>query len=206
MTFTLKTVLIAGISSLIITSCQTPSSPADSNETSTEKVVETPVEKSEPKVLVAMINSDTILSNYILAENLREKLNAQSDKYERILRGKETTLRNDMQKLQAEAATLSQFEGQARQRKLYEQQEELQIKQEEYSRKLLALEQEYNKEIDVALNDFLSRYCEDKPYKMVLSDSELGIIRWVDESLDITQEVLAGLNSEYELDNPVQAE
>lgn len=32
---------------------------------------------------------------------------------------------------------------------------------------------------------------------MVLSNSDLGIIRWADKSLDITNEVLTGLNQEY---------
>ena len=61
----------------------------------------------------------------------------------------------------------------------------------------MALEQEYNRNIDQAINSFLDEYCQDKPYEMVISNSELGIIRWADKSLDITDEVLEGLNAAY---------
>ena len=102
-----------------------------------------------------------------------------------------------MQKLQAEAASLSQFEGQNRERKLYAEQDKLQSMQEEYTRNLMLLEQDYNREIDRAINNFLEEYCADKTYEMVLSNSDLGLIRWADKSLDITNDVLNGLNQAY---------
>ena len=71
------------------------------------------------------------------------------------------------------------------------------MKQEDYGRKLMTIEQEYNREIDQAINEYLDRYCADKPFEMVLSNSDLGIVRWAADGLDITNDVLTGLNSEY---------
>jgi outer membrane protein len=170
-----------------------------------EAVESTNTIKSGKLGIVALVNSDTILANYDLATQLRDQLTEQSLKYENVLRQKENSLRIDLEKLQADAPNLSQFEGQTRQRKLYADQEKLQQMQEEYSRKLLLLEQDYNREIDAAINTFLEEYCADKPYEMVLSNSELGIIRWADKSLDITQPVLEGLNKAYR-ENQEQSE
>lgn len=160
--------------------------------------VEVLEEQGKKLMVVAMINSDTILNQYDYATTLRDDLDKQTRKYEKLLRQKETSLRTEMQQLQAEAATLSQFEGQRREQALYEKQQKLQMKQEEYTRKLMVLEQEYNRNIDQAINSFLAEYCQDKTYEMVISNSELGIIRWAHSSLDITNEVLIGLNAEYE--------
>jgi outer membrane protein len=173
--------------------------------TTPETVATANSNKSGKLGIVALVNSDTILANYDLATQLRDQLTEQSLKYENVLRQKENSLRIDLEKLQADAPKLSQFEGQTRQRKLYEDQEKLQQMQEEYSRKLLLLEQDYNREIDAAINTFLEEYCADKPYEMVLSNSELGIIRWADKSLDITQPVLEGLNKAYR-ENQEQSE
>jgi len=165
------------------------------------EVVGTEIEKpssNSKSMVVAMIDADTIFKNYEYASKLTDDLTAQSLKYKNLLLQKESELRSDLQRLQAEAASLSQFEGQTRERKLYEEQEKLQLKQEEYTRKLMELEQQYNRDIDAAINDFLERYCADKPYEMVLSNTELGVIRWADKSLDITTEVLTGLNAEYQ--------
>lgn len=164
--------------------------------------------KEEGKKLrvIAMVNSDSILTNYEYALSLRDDLTRKSLKYESILREKESNLRRDMEKLQRDAPTLSQFEGQSRQQKLIRAQEDLQLKQEDYARKLMVLEQDYNRDIHNAINEYLDRYCADKPYEMVLSNSDLGIIRWAHESLDITDEVLAGLNEEYAAQNNKETE
>ena len=148
-----------------------------------------------------MVNSGTILTHYEYALSLRDALTKKSLKFESILREKESKLMRDMEKLQRDAPTLTQFEGQSRQQKLIREQENLQMKQEEYARKLMVIEQDYNRDIHNAINEYLSRYCADKPYEMVLSNSDLGIIRWADESLDITDEVLEGLNEEYLKEN-----
>lgn len=151
--------------------------------------------------VIAMVNSDSILSQYEFALFLRDELTEKSLKFEGILRSKESKLRSEMEQLQKDAPRLTQFEGQNRQQKLIRAQENLQLKQEEYARKLMVIEQDYNRDIHNAINEFLERYCADKPYEMVLSNSDLGIIRWADKSLDITADVLKGLNEEYTLKN-----
>ena len=155
--------------SVLMTSCDSKQTQETNNQVAVEQPKE--VVESSPKVqlAIAVINSDTILGNYEYASKLRDDLTAQSVKYQGILRQKESALMAEMQNLQAEASTLSQFEGQTRQRQLYEKQEKLQMKQEEYSQKLMILERQYNRDIDVAIKEFLDRYCEDKPYQMVLN-------------------------------------
>ncbi len=184
-----------------IISCQTPSTEEVSSKPATE--VSSPnVEKNTGKLrVIAMVNSDSILSQYEYALFLRNLLGEKTMKFEGTLRQMESKLRTDMEKLQSDAPSLSQFEGQNRQSKLIRAQENLQIKQEEYTRKLMEIEQGYNRDIHNAINEFLERYCIDKPYEMVLSNSDLGIIRWADKELDITQDVLTGLNAEYAAQN-----
>lgn len=190
-------VLAVGLMGAVMSSCE--SKTTDNDVVNESKTVSQNVEasQSEPILAIAIINSDTILGQYEFAVKLRDELTEQSVKYQAILRQKESALMAKMQQLQTEAPTLSQFEGQTRQRKLYEEQEKLQYKQEEYSQKLLILEQQYNRDVDSAISEYLSRYCEDKPFQMVLSNTDLGMIRWFEESLEVTDEVLAGLNEEY---------
>jgi outer membrane protein len=189
--------LAIALTGMLMGSCNQPASTEEVKPTA--EATTQPVEQSDKKLMViAMVHADTIMSKYEYAQFLRDELTTLTLKYEGILRQKETKLRADAEKLQRDAASLSQFEGQNRQRKLYDDQEKLQIKQEEYTRKLMEIEQGYNRNIHDAINEYLGRYCADKPYEMVLSNSDLGIIRWADKSLDITDEVLVGLNAEYE--------
>lgn len=147
--------------------------------------------------IVAMVNSDTIINKYEYALLLRDNLTQKSIQFENILRKKEIQLRNDVSQFQRDAPTLTQFEGKNREQKLIKLQEKLQKEQEDYGRQMITMEQGYNRDIHNAINAYLEIYCADKPYEMVLSNSDLGIIRWADKDLDITQEVLQGLNEEY---------
>ena len=189
-------VLSLGVVGVMMGSCDSKKE-VSTTEPVIEEIKEVVVEESKKAMVIAIVNSDTLLSQYDYALFLRDELTEQSLKYEGVLRQKESKLRADMEKLQRDAPTLTQFEGQRRQKALYDDQDKLQLKQEEYSRKLMTVEQEYNREIDQAINEYLDRYCADKPFEMVLSNSDLGIIRWAADGLDITNDVLTGLNDEY---------
>ncbi len=193
----LRATLAIAVMGMFMGSCSQASNTKEVTSAS-EATTDATEEPAKKMMIIAMVHADTIMGNYEYAQFLRDELTTLTLKYESILRQKETKLRGDAEKLQRDAASLSQFEGQNRQRKLYDDQEKLQIKQEEYTRKLMEIEQGYNRNIHDAINEYLGRYCADKPYEMVLSNSDLGIIRWADKSLDITNDVLEGLNAEYE--------
>lgn len=52
-------------------------------------------------------------------------------------------------------------------------------------------------EVVLQINAYLKKYGEENGYKIVMAATEYGNIAYADEGLDITQEVLKGLNSEY---------
>jgi outer membrane protein len=53
-------------------------------------------------------------------------------------------------------------------------------------------------EVVQQINAYLKKYGEQNDYKIVMAATEYGNIAYADEGLDITQEVLSGLNQEYE--------
>jgi outer membrane protein len=61
-------------------------------------------------------------------------------------------------------------------------------------------QQEDNKmtsDVLVQVNAYLKKYGEKKGYKIILAATEYGNLAYADEALDITEEVLTGLNNEY---------
>lgn len=180
------------------------SAPAENSSASPASTISSTTKSTGDKLrVVALINTDTLFTKYDFAIALKDKLKAKTEKFQKDLQRKENKLRADMQKLQAEAAQMSQFEGQVRERNLLKQQQDLQLKEEEYARELMTLEQEFNRDIGREINAFLEGYCADKPYELVLSTSELGLVRWAHSSLDITTDVLNGLNEQYAAKNKI---
>jgi outer membrane protein len=52
-------------------------------------------------------------------------------------------------------------------------------------------------EVVVQINSYIKKYGQQKGYTIVMAATEYGNIAYADEGLDITEEVLKGLNKEY---------
>lgn len=52
-------------------------------------------------------------------------------------------------------------------------------------------------EVVAQINSYIKKYGEEKGYTIVMAATEYGNIAYADEGLDITEEVLEGLNKEY---------
>lgn len=58
-------------------------------------------------------------------------------------------------------------------------------------------DQKMTGEVVSQINAYLKKYGESKGYRIILAATEYGNLAYADESLDITAEVLEGLNKEY---------
>ena len=100
-------------------------------------------------------------------------------------------------KYEKESASLSVKERQLTQELIHARQKQLM----EYQKALNTQAQQENSrmidEVVQRINTYLKKYGEEKGYKIVMAANEYGNIAYADEGLDITDEVLEGLNSEY---------
>jgi outer membrane protein len=112
-------------------------------------------------------------------DTLRSELRTSIDEYERT---KATSTKKVL--------TLMEEVVQTRQRNLitYEQSVNDQVKKqdEELANKLLA-----------KVNEYVKRYGEKNGYTIILANTQIGNIAYAEDRIDITDEVLKGLNSEY---------
>lgn len=174
------------------------------------KKAETPV-KEEKKVeikeagveelkggRIVYVNIDSLLTNFKLAEKYTKILREETVRLQTELAGQEKQLYAEVEQLKRQAVGMSQFEVGTRQRKLAEKEQGLLKLRDTYTYNLAQQEEQYNIEVNDIITGYLNRYCEDKPIDMVLSYSRLGMIRWARKGFDITDEVLEGLNEEYE--------
>ena len=102
---------------------------------------------------------------------------------------------NFQQKVQSGAIT-SQEQAQKIQASLQKQQMELENLQDKYSAQFEKERQKYNEEMKDSIENFLKDYNKDHKYAMILSKVENNIL-YADKSLDITEDVLNGLNKRY---------
>jgi outer membrane protein len=115
----------------------------------------------------------------------------------------EAELQRSGQQLQSQAAAfqqkvqaggMSQTEGEAQQRKLYQMQQSLETRRQALTEQFLKEQDAFNKEIHDRLDKFLEDYNKDKHYDFILSYTPGSNIMYADKRLDITQDVIKGMN------------
>ena len=154
----------------------------------------------------AWINIDTLLNNYDMYFDMKRELEESGKKLEATLNGKsrdfEKQAADFQDKVQKGLVTRSQ--AQQMQNDLAGKEQEL-YKLRDDLRNQLAEEQEVKlRQIHQSITDYLAIYNKDKGYHMILSSTFGGPLLYGHPAIDITREVIKGINEKYIADKKKQ--
>ena len=148
---------------------------------------------------IVYIDLDRILMDYDMANDLRSvvETKAQNIMAEVTRRGKklESDVKSFQEKLDKGLMTRSVAEAQS---------QKLQQQEIEFNNYAAQKQQEINEEQVVMMNQlgdaiqtFLNKYNEEKQYAMIITNTGGAPVIVADPALDVTEDVLAGLNEDY---------
>ena len=147
---------------------------------------------------IVYVNSDSLLANYEYFKQARTRLQGKSQKAEQDLRNKAEAFQNEVNRYQQSAQGMTNEQRQATEQRLAQKQQQLAALQQTEGTKIATEESEEMKKIYDKVEAYLQAISDEKGYKMVLTYSRgNSAILYGDESLDITQQVLEGLNERY---------
>ncbi|MCT4604271.1 MAG: OmpH family outer membrane protein [Marinifilum sp.] len=149
---------------------------------------------------VVYINTDSLLSNYNFSRDLNEKfLKKQEDS--------RTDFNFKAQKLEKEAVEfqrklqnngfLTRQRAQEAQQKLIAKQQNLQQLDRELSAELMGEQNANSKRLFDSVTNYLKQYNSTRNYSLILSTTKGGNVLFSQDGLDITQEIIDGLNARY---------
>lgn len=194
-TFKLSTLATAVALVSVMASCQNKAAaPASATKTDAPAAVKA----GEP---IVYVNSDSLLTKYEYFKDLKVKLDAKSKAAQADLAAKQQAFQREVAQYQQTQNTLPADQRATTEQRLQRKQQELQGYQQNAGQALQseqATEQEklYNK-----IADYLKIYAKDKGFKMVLTYQKgNSAILFADPSLDVTSEVIVGLNEGYKAD------
>lgn len=147
---------------------------------------------------IVYVNSDSLLNNYQYFKDIKTKLDAKSKNAQADMQSKSQAFQREVNQYQQQQNSLSADQRAATEQRLARKQQELQAYQQNAGQALQneqASEQEklYNK-----VADYLKGFAKNKGFKLVLTYSKgNSAILFADESLDVTTEVIKGLNEDY---------
>jgi len=195
--FKLSTLATAVALVSVMAACQNKDAKTTTTETSA-KTDAPAVKDNEP---IVYVNSDSLLTKYEYFKDLKVKLDAKSKAAQTDLGAKQQAFQREVAEYQQAQNGMPADQRATTEQRLARKQQELQTYQQNAGAALQneqAVEQEklYNK-----IADYLKVYAKDKGFKMVLTYQKgNSAILFADASLDVTSQVIVGLNEGYKTD------
>lgn len=157
---------------------------------------------SIPKI--AYVNSDTLLANYDYFKEKRSALEKKADQLQAEYENRAKGLQNEISTFQRNAGQMTINQARSTEEDLRKKQQNLLQYQQNLSTQLMEEENKVNEELYQNVSKYLKQFGKDKDFKIVLTYTKGSGVLYADDSLNITQEVIAGLNETYK--NPQASE
>lgn len=185
----------AGIALIVaVASCNKPG-------TTSSEVATTSKEAVSQTGGIVYVNSDSLLNNYEYFKEIKAKFEGKSKKAEVDLKDKSSAFQREVAAYQQAANGLSADQRAQTEQRLARKQQELQVYQQNAGSALQNEEATENEKLYDKVAEYLKKHAKGKGYKMVLTYSKgNSAILFADESLDVTKEVITGLNEAYKSD------
>lgn len=183
---------IAALSILLFVQC-------GGNTGNQAATVAAPAATVEGGLKIAYVNIDTLLNNYNFSVTLRNEMLRKGENMRMTLSEKGKAIQADMEDFQRKVEN----NVYATRQRAEEEQARIIKSQEDYARleqrlvnELSAEEQKNNIALRDSINNFLTEYNKTHSYDLILSKMADNILL-ANEALDITKEVIDGLNKRY---------
>ncbi len=160
-----------------------------------------PVAANQNAEKIVFVNSDSLVNNYDYFKEIKGKLEDKSKKAQQDLSSKGSAFQREVAEYQQKAKDMSADERASTEQRLARKQQELAAFNQNASSALANESSAENEKLYDKVAEYLKTYAKQKGYKMVLTYSKSNpSLLFADESLDVTQDVVKGLNEAYNKD------
>lgn len=146
---------------------------------------------------IAFIRNDSITENYEYIKDKKVTLEKLAADYERQVQAESNRLQKRYEELMKVAATMTQEDGQRAEMEIQQGQQKLQELKYRLDGELSQKTLDMQKELLSKVQTYLKKYNEKQKFDYILSYQDGGGVLLAKDTLDITSDVLNGLNIEY---------
>lgn len=160
------------------------------------------------EVKLAFINSDSVLKYYDYFKVNRDRLEDKAKKMDNEFRNRAQSLQNEFNNYQRNLSNLTIGQAKAIEQDLANKEQNLQVYRQSLAQDLSNEQTKMNDELYTKVTGFLKSYGQEKGLSVVLKFDQASDVLYAGESIDITKDVIAGLNSAYQAEkqSPAKAD
>ncbi len=152
---------------------------------------------SMPGINAVYVNGDSLLENYDYFKNAKKQFEAKTLKTEKEIQAKTSVLELEFTNYQKMASSMSPEQRARTEESLMRKEQEIRLFSENAANKLQEEQSKFNEQLFDKVSKYLKEHSKEKSYKVVFNFTKGAGILYADDSLNITNEVLEGLNKEH---------
>jgi len=149
---------------------------------------------------IAYVNSDSLLKNYDFFKELEKQLIEKRDKLNVEYQNRAEGLQREIANFQSTAGNMTISQARAVEEDLRKKQQNLMMYQEQLGQQFMQEEAKMNTELYDKVSDYLQDFGSNKNLQIVLTYTKGSGVLYANEGLDITDQILAGLNEAYDVE------
>lgn len=164
---------------------------------STDKAEAMTLPATSSNLGVAYINSDTVLKYYEYFKVNRVKLESKEKKMEQDLRSRAQSLQNDYDAYQRNLSNLTIGQAKAIEEDITKKQQNLEMYRQTLAQEMMNEQQKMTFELYGKVTKYLKKFGQANGLEVVLKYDPSSDLLFGGDSLDITKQVIDGLNADY---------
>jgi outer membrane protein len=157
-----------------------------------------PSDTTAVSLKIAYINADTVLKHYDYLDFNRQQIETKQKKMEQDYRNRAMGLQSEISAYQRNVNSLTLGQARATEEDLTKKQQNLQLYQQSLSQQLMDEETKLTRELYGRITKFLEKYGQERGLQVVLKFDPTSDLLYGGKALDISQDVIKGLNEGYQ--------
>lgn len=174
---------------LLIGACNTPATEESTSDQENE------VDISDLKV--AYIVTDSVINNFEYFKEKSAEIAEKGNKYQSELTNRAQGFENEVASFQKSNANMTMNQARAKQEELMTKEKNLMTFRENIMAELSADETKLYNDVYDMIQVYLNEYASNNDLEMILSYTRGGGVWYANKTLDITDDVIAGINDDY---------
>jgi outer membrane protein len=146
---------------------------------------------------IVYVDSNQLINNYKGMQDARKVYQQKATSWKANIDTLSQEVQQQIMQYEKESSKMTNKERQLSQELIRTKQKQLMDYQQAMNTQAQQEDSKMTTEVISQINAYIRKYGEKKGYKIVMAATEYGNIAYANEGLDITEEVLEGLNKEY---------
>ncbi|MFC0262165.1 OmpH family outer membrane protein [Fontibacter flavus] len=146
---------------------------------------------------IAYVLTDSVISKFDFYKEKSEEITEKGRKYESELSNRARGFEQEVANFEQTASSMTMNQARAKQEDLMKKERNLVTYRDNLMQELSADESKLYSDVYDMIQEYLTSYAEEKDLEMILSYTRGGAVWYSKKSLDVTDEVVEGLNKKY---------